>query len=85
MDRVANPHAPPILEDMPTTYYSVKDAAEYLKLSRSRITDLIYEKRFPGARKVGKSWEIPQEDLDSYTYKPMGRPKKERRNRRKTE
>jgi excisionase family DNA binding protein len=66
-------------EQMPTVYLSVGEAAEYLKVGRSRITTLIYQGRFPGAVKIGKEWKIPAEAVINFTYKQTGRPPKKRR------
>jgi excisionase family DNA binding protein len=65
----------PKMASMPVTRYSTKEAAAYLGVSVERILDLIEEKRFPGAVKVARRWEIPLEDLENFTYKPTGRPR----------
>jgi excisionase family DNA binding protein len=70
--------------EMPTTRYTTKEAAAYLKVSVERILDLIEEKRFPGAVKINRRWEIPIEDLENFQYKPTGRPRKKSRRRGNT-
>jgi excisionase family DNA binding protein len=69
--------------EMPTTRYTTKEAAAYLKVSVERILDLLEEKRFPGAVKINRRWEIPLEDLEGFEKKPHGRPRK--RTRRKSD
>lgn len=78
--------APRVQNDgtMPVTRYSTKEVADILKVSLGRVLDLIEEGRFPNAVKINNKWEIPVEDIENFSYKPTGRPKKRPGRPRKT-
>jgi excisionase family DNA binding protein len=52
---------------------NTKEAAEILGVGVRRIGVLCREGRFPGARRVGRDWGIPEEDVRAFVPK---RPRK---------
>ena len=46
--------------------YSVKETAELLGLSTRSISTRLKKGDFPNAKKVGKEWRIPEEDIRSF-------------------
>ena len=52
---------------------SIPEAANILKLDRSRVGKLCRQGRFAGARKIGSRWVIPREALDRYKGRRPGR------------
>ena len=44
---------------------TVKESAEYLKVSERRLKELLAQKQIP-AGKVGNTWRIAQEDIDAF-------------------
>jgi excisionase family DNA binding protein len=54
---------------------SVKQAAKLLRISDSRVRQLILSKRLP-ARKIGNSWTIQKGDLKLVSDRKIGRPTK---------
>lgn len=61
---------------MPTQTLTTKEAAELLKMTDSRVRQLILENRLP-AKKHGHVWLIQEQDLDSVRGLKRGpKPKK---------
>jgi excisionase family DNA binding protein len=54
---------------------SVKEAATLLKISDSRVRQLILSKRLP-AQKIGNSWAIQKNDIKLFSIRKTGRPAK---------
>lgn len=72
------------------TFLTVKESAEYLKISERHLKELLIQKQIP-AGKVGNTWRVAQEDIDefirsggqkpvtmptSFTKRKPGRPRK---------
>ena len=53
-------------------FVSISEAAEILKLDRSRIGKLCREGRFDGAAKIGEAWIIPRESVLNHTRLKRG-------------
>lgn len=53
---------------------SATQAAERLGISRMRMNQLIRSGRIE-AERIGNQWAIREEDLETYTPNPPGRPK----------
>ena len=48
-------------------YMTAPQAAEYLGITRNRVGRLCLEGRFNGAGKVGDTWLIPRESVETHT------------------
>lgn len=48
------------------------EAAARLKVTADRVRMLCRQRRIPGARRIGRTWFVP--DDFSVTYSPPGRP-----------
>lgn len=46
-------------------YLTVKEGAEYLKISERHLKELLIQKQIP-AGKVGNTWRVAQEDIDEF-------------------
>ena len=54
-------------------YMTAPQAAEYLSITRNRVGRLCLEGRFNGAGKIGDTWLIPRESVESHKrLKPGG-------------
>ncbi|HEX8564119.1 MAG TPA: helix-turn-helix domain-containing protein [Pyrinomonadaceae bacterium] len=60
------------------SYLSVTQAARKLKVSRTRVLELINDKRLP-AVKIGNSYAIRASDLDNLKLLSVGRPPKQKK------
>ena len=58
-------------------YIDAVTAANHLGLTRSRISILCAENRFPGQVKIGHFWLIPRASVENYTRLKPGKKKKE--------
>jgi excisionase family DNA binding protein len=70
-----------IIDAMPETTYSTREAARELNVSVNRVLDLIEEGRLPGAYRVGRVWKIPVEAVANFERLPHRGKKKRRRTR----
>ena len=59
-------------------FLTVKESAEYLKISERHLKELLIQKQIP-AGKVGNTWRVAQEDIDEFIrsggQKPVTVPK----------
>ena len=62
-------------EDLKKDYVDQATAAEMLKVSVSRISQLCKQGRFQGATKLGWSWIIPKATVENFEHLRRGRPK----------
>ena len=64
------------MEDM----LSIRDVMRILDLSRTRITVLLQQGRFPGSvkkeTKIGSYWAVPREAVENFQRLPAGRKSK---------
>jgi len=44
--------------------YNVYEGPRHLGVSSNRVRVLLAEERLPGARKIGRKWEIPADALE---------------------
>jgi len=56
-----------------TNVWTSKDLAEAEQLNPSRVRQLCLEGRFPNAFKVGKTWVIPDQDVQTWREKHRDR------------
>ena len=48
---------------------TIRETARKLGCTRKYVYDLVYEGRFKGARKLGRSWVIPEASVEAVTKK----------------
>lgn len=46
-------------------FLTVKEGAEYLKISERHLKELLIQKQIP-AGKIGNTWRVAQEDIDEF-------------------
>ena len=54
-------------EDLKREYVNAEEAAELMKVHKSRIRQICLAGRFQGAFKMGNNWLIPRDSLRGYT------------------
>lgn len=59
-----------------TNLLSTEEAAAKLGVSRRQVQSLITSGQLP-AQRVGRSYVVRSEDLEQFTRRPVGRPRKE--------
>lgn len=71
-----NAHIPVTWSDAGVDYTSTRNAANYLGVTRCRITQLSSQGRIVGARHVGTDWFLPIASLRAFALTPrrVGRP-----------
>jgi len=55
-------------------WLTIKQAAERLGAGESTVHLWVTKGYFPGARKFGRDWLIPEDDLTDFKPPPRGRP-----------
>jgi excisionase family DNA binding protein len=55
-------------------YMTVKEAAERLGLSESRVYELVSSEQLPATRVHGKAWVIRRKDVERFAELPPGTP-----------
>ena len=46
--------------------YTVKDVAESMSISEFEIRELCKQGKFPGLKKIGRQWRIPESGIESF-------------------
>jgi excisionase family DNA binding protein len=59
-----------------TALLSVSEVADRLKADVTTVRLWCRQGRFPNARQIGRSWIIPDGDIESFQRPEMGRPPK---------
>lgn len=52
------------------TIMTVRDVAEYLRMSEAKVYQLVREQRIPAAR-IGKMWRFRKDLLDQWLFQSM--------------
>lgn len=60
------------LRDSLKGYVSTADAARMMGCTQNHVNLLCRDGAFPGARKIGRNWAIPREDVETYEPGPQG-------------
>lgn len=47
-------------------HFTVSELVDRLGLHRNTVQNLIREGAFPGAFKIGRTWRVPQSDVEAY-------------------
>ena len=67
-------------EEILAKYVAQKTAAEIMKVTPSRISQLCNQSQFEGAIKIGGSWIIPKTAIENYKPNKRGRKKSIKKN-----
>ena len=67
-------------EEILAKYVAQKTAAEIMKVTPSRISQLCNQSQFEGAIKIGGSWIIPKTAIENYKPNKRGRKKNIKKN-----